>query len=231
MSRKLSKRIKALKEKIDVTKIYSVMDAMDLLQSTTNTKFVESLDAAINLGVDTRKTPIRGSVVLPHGTGKTVRVAAFVQGDNAIAAKEAGADIIGFEDLAADIKNGKMEFDLLVATPDAMPHIGKLGQILGPRGLMPNPKVGTVTTNISEAVKNAKMGQVQYRADKYGIVHCTIGKVNFNLNSLRENLQTLVEALKKAKPNNVKGIYLKKITLSTTMGLGLRLDLNSLSLS
>jgi len=219
--------MKTIKEKADITKFYSVADALELLQSTTGTKFIESVDAAVNLGVDTRKTPIRGSVILPHGTGKTVRVAAFVQGDQATAATKAKADIVGFEDLAENIKKGKIDFDVLIATPDAMPIVGKLGQILGPKGLMPNPKVGTVTTNVSEAVQNAKKGQVRYRADKYGIVHCTIGKVNFKLNSLKENLQILIEALKKAKPHNAKGIYLKKITLSTTMGVGLALDLGS----
>jgi large subunit ribosomal protein L1 len=228
MSRTLSKRTRAIREKIDVTKIYSATEALELLQSNSATKFIESVDAAVNLGVDTRKTPVRGSVLLPHGTGKTVCVAAFVQGENVAAAKKANADIIGFEDLAEDIKKGKIDFDILIASPDAMSHIGKLGQILGPKGLMPNPKVGTVTTNIFEAVKNAKMGQVQYRADKYGIVHSTIGKIDFKLNALKENLQTLVDALKKAKPHNVKGVYLKKITLSTTMGVGLRLDLSSI---
>jgi large subunit ribosomal protein L1 len=230
MTQKLSKRIKAIKEKVDTAKIYPVAEALELLQSTSKTKFIESVDVAVNLGVDTRKTPVRGSVLLPHGTGKTVRVAAFVQGEHAKAATQAKADIVGFEDLASDIKKGKMDFDVLIATPDAMPVIGKLGQILGPKGLMPNPKVGTVTTNVAEAVKNAKMGQVQYRADKFGIVHCTIGKVNFKLNSLKENLQTLIEALKKAKPHNAKGVYLKKITLSTTMGVGLALDLGSVKI-
>jgi len=230
MTLKLSKRIKAIKEKVDTTKIYQASEALELLQSTTKTKFIESVDVAVNLGVDTRKTPVRGSVLLPHGTGKTVRVAAFVQGDQAEAATKAKADIVGFEDLAKDIKKGQIDFDVLIATPDAMPIIGKLGQILGPKGLMPNPKVGTVTTNVAEAVKNAKMGQIRYRADKFGIVHCTIGKANFKLNSLKENLQTLIEALKKAKPHNAKGIYLKKITLSTTMGVGLALDLGSVKI-
>jgi len=230
MTLKLSKRIKAIKEKVDTTKIYQASEALELLQSTTKTKFIESVDVAVNLGVDTRKTPVRGSVLLPHGTGKTVRVAAFVQGDQAEAATKAKADIVGFEDLAKDIKKGQIDFDVLIATPDAMPIIGKLGQILGPKGLMPNPKVGTVTTNVAEAVKNAKKGQIQYRADKFGIVNCTIGKVNFKLNSLKENLQTLIEALKKAKPHNSKGVYLKKITLSTTMGVGLALDLGSVEI-
>lgn len=227
MTRKISKRIKIIKEKIDTTKIYPMVEALELLQSTSKIKFIESVDVAVNLGIDTRKTPVRGSVLLPHGTGKTVRVAAFVQGEHAEAATKAKADIVGFEDLAKDIEKGQINFDVLIATPDAMPIVGKLGQILGPKGLMPNPKVGTVTTNVAEAVKNAKKGQVQYRADKFGIVHCTIGKINFKLNALKENLLVLIEALKKAKPHNVKGIYLKKITLSTTMGVGLALDLGS----
>ena len=229
MSLAISKRMKSLREKVDFAKYYSIAEALELLQSAASVKFVESVDVAVNLGVDTRKTPVRGSVVLPHGTGKTVRVAVFTQGEKATEALEAKADIVGFDDLAATIKKGEIAFDVLIATPDAMPVVGKLGQILGPKGLMPNPKVGTVTANIAEAVKNAKTGQVQYRADKYGIVHCSIGKVNFKLNALSENLQVLMLALHKAKPHNAKGIYLKRVTLSTTMGVGLSIDLGSIS--
>ncbi|MCG8099610.1 MAG: 50S ribosomal protein L1, partial [Candidatus Thiodiazotropha taylori] len=198
----------------------------------SSVKFGESVDVSVNLGVDARKSDqvVRGASVLPHGTGKTVRVAVFAQGANADAAKEAGADVIGFEDLAADIKAGNMDFDVVIASPDAMRVVGQLGQILGPRGLMPNPKVGTVTPNVAEAVQNAKAGQVRYRTDKAGIIHCSIGKVDFEPQKLKENLESLLAALVKAKPSSAKGVYLKKITVSSTMGPGLILDQATLSL-
>jgi large subunit ribosomal protein L1 len=226
-----SKRVKALKAKIERTKNYPVDEALALVKQAATAKFDESIDAAINLGVDPRKSDqvVRGSVVMPRGIGKTVRVAVFAQGANAEAAKAAGADIVGFEDLAADVKAGKMDFDVVIATPDAMRVVGQLGQILGPRGLMPNPKVGTVTPNVAEAVKNAKAGQVQYRTDKAGIIHATIGRASFEPAALRENLTALLEALTKAKPAASKGVYMKKVSVSSTMGIGVRVDQASLA--
>ena len=229
---KLTKRTKAIREKITEGKIYAVDDALQILKDIPATKFVEAVDVSVNLGVDSRKSDqvVRGSTVLPNGTGKTVRVAVFTQGANADAAKEAGADIIGMDDLAAEVKKGNMDFDVVIASPDAMRVVGTLGQILGPRGLMPNPKVGTVTPDVAGAVKNAKSGQVRYRTDKAGIIHCSIGKVDFEVNALRENLQSLLGDLQKAKPSSAKGIYLKKITVSSTMGPGISVDVSSLGL-
>ena len=229
---KLTKRAKVIAEKIEFGKQYSIEDALGLLKEISSVKFPESVDVAVNLGIDPRKSDqvVRGSTVLPNGTGKTVRVAVFAQGANADAAKAAGADIVGFEDLADDIKKGNMDFDVVIATPDAMRVVGQLGQILGPRGLMPNPKVGTVTPDVANAVNNAKAGQVRYRADKGGIIHCTIGKVGFEVSALRENLDALLADLNKAKPSSAKGIYMKKVTVSTTMGPGLAVDKSSLSL-
>lgn len=228
---KLSKRLQAIKQKIDRSKSYPVMDALQLIKETATAKFDESVDVAVNLGIDARKSDqmVRGAVVLPKGTGKSVRVAVFAQGANAEAAKAAGADVIGFEDLAADVKAGKMDFDVVIATPDAMRIVGQLGQILGPRGLMPNPKVGTVTPNVAEAVKNAKAGQVQYRTDKGGIVHCTIGRASFAAEDLKINLSALVDALNKAKPAAAKGVYLRRMSVSSTMGVGVRVDQASLN--
>jgi large subunit ribosomal protein L1 len=228
---KLSKRLQAIKQKIDRSKTYPVQEALQLVKETATAKLDESVDVAVNLGIDARKSDqmVRGSVVLPKGTGKTVRVAVFAQGANVDAAKAAGADIVGFDDLAADVKAGKMDFDVVIATPDAMRVVGQLGQILGPRGLMPNPKVGTVTPNVAEAVKNAKAGQVQYRTDKAGIVHCTIGRASFSPDDLKVNLLALVEALNKAKPASAKGVYMKKLSISSTMGAGIRVDQASLS--
>jgi len=227
----ISKRTKAITAKVDRNKAYSLADALTLVKQTATAKFDESIDVAVNLGIDARKSDqlVRGSVVLPRGTGKTVRIAVFAQGDNVAKAKEAGADIVGFEDLAAEIKAGKMDFDVVIATPDAMRVVGQLGQILGPRGLMPNPKVGTVSANVAEAVKNAKAGQVQYRTDKGGIVQCTIGRASFGEDALKENLLALVDALNKAKPAASKGIYLKKVALSCTMGVGVRVDQSTLT--
>jgi len=227
----ISKRLQAIKEKIDRNKVYPVQEALQLVKETATAKFDESVDVSVNLGIDARKSDqmVRGSVVLPKGTGKTVRVAVFAQGANAEAARAAGADIVGFDDLAADVKAGKMEFDVVIATPDAMRVVGQLGQILGPRGLMPNPKVGTVTPNVAEAVKNAKAGQVQYRTDKGGIVHCTIGRASFSPDDLKVNLLALVEALNKAKPAASKGIYMKRLSVSSTMGVGVRVDQTTLN--
>ncbi len=228
---KLSKRMKAIKDSVDRTKMYPLADALTLVKKNATAKFDESVDVAVNLGIDARKSDqlVRGSVVLPRGTGKSVRVAVFAQGDNAKAALEAGADIVGFDDLAADVKAGKMDFDVVIATPDAMRVVGALGQILGPRGLMPNPKVGTVTPNVAEAVKNAKAGQVQYRTDKGGIVQCTIGRASFGEDALKENLLALVDALNKAKPAASKGVFLKRIAVSSTMGTGVRVDQSTLA--
>jgi large subunit ribosomal protein L1 len=228
---KMTKREKAIKEKLHAGKVYTPEGAFDLLKQVSSVKFVESVDVAINLGVDPRKSDqaVRGATVLPHGTGKTVRVAVFAQGAGAEAAKEAGADIVGMDDLAAKVKAGELNFDVVIASPDAMRVVGQLGQILGPRGLMPNPKVGTVTPDVAGAVRNAKAGQVRYRTDKKGIIHCTIGKVNFEPNALRENLEALLADLRKAKPATSKGIYLKKITVSSTMGPGLPIDQSSLA--
>lgn len=227
---KLGKRAKAIREKVDAEKTYGIAEAFTLLKELSTVKFAESVDVAVNLGVDPRKSDqvVRGSSVLPNGTGKTVRVAVFAQGAQADAAREAGADLVGFEDLAESIKGGSMDFDVVIAAPDAMRVVGALGTILGPRGLMPNPKVGTVTPNVAEAVTNAKAGQVRYRADKGGIVHCTLGKASFEPQALQENLQTLVNDLVKAKPSAAKGVYMQKITVSTTMGPGLTIDHSSL---
>ncbi len=229
---KLSKRKQAINEKIKAGSFYGIDEAIELLKSVPAAKFVESVDVAVNLGVDSRKSDqvVRSSTVLPNGTGKVVRVAVFAQGANADAAKEAGADIVGFDDLADEIKKGNMDFDVVIASPDAMRVVGQLGQILGPRGLMPNPKVGTVTPDVAGAVKNAKAGQVRYRTDKNGIIHCTIGKVSFEGAALRENLIALLTDLQKMKPSSAKGIYLKKITLSTTMGAGVLVEKASLDL-
>lgn len=228
---KITKRAKALNAQVDRSKLYPLSDALALVKKTATAKFDESIDVAVNLGIDARKSDqlVRGSVVLPRGTGKTVRVAVFAQGDNVAKAKEAGADIVGFEDLAAEIKAGKMDFDVVIATPDAMRIVGQLGQILGPRGLMPNPKVGTVSPNVAEAVRNAKAGQVQYRTDKGGIVQCTIGRASFGEDALKENLLALVDALNKAKPAASKGVYMKKMALSSTMGVGVRVDQSTLA--
>lgn len=228
---KLSKRFQGLRSSIDSNMHYSIDEAIELVKKTATAKFDESVDVAINLGVDSRKSDqvIRGSVVLPKGTGKTVRVAVFTQGANVEAAKEAGADVVGFEDLAAEVKAGNLDFDVVIASPDAMRIVGQLGTILGPRGLMPNPKVGTVTPNVSEAVRNAKAGQVQYRTDKAGVVHATIGRASFAAADLRENFNTLLDAVVKAKPAATKGQYLKKIALSSTMGPGVRVDVGSVS--
>jgi large subunit ribosomal protein L1 len=226
----LSKRQKAMQGKVDHNKNYSVAEALKLTKEFATAKFDESVDVAVSLGIDARKSDqlVRGSVVLPAGTGKTVRVAVFAQGEKAEAARAAGADIVGFEDLAAEIKAGNINFDVVIATPDAMRVVGQLGQILGPRGLMPNPKVGTVTMDVTTGVKNAKAGQVQYRTDKGGIVHSTIGRASFDAEKLEQNLKALIEALTKAKPANSKGQYLKKIALSSTMGPGVRVDSSSL---
>ncbi len=228
---KLTKRMKTVRAKVDHNKAYPIDDALKLVKETAVAKFDESVDVAVNLGVDAKKSDqtVRGSVVLPAGTGKKVRIAVFAQGENAKIAQEAGADIVGFEDLAAKVKEGFMDFDVVIATPDAMKVVGGLGQILGPRGLMPNPKVGTVTPKVADAVKNARAGQVQYRTDKAGIVQCTIGRASFAPEQLKSNLLALVEALNKAKPQGTKGIYLKKVSVSSTMGAGVRVDTASLS--
>ena len=227
---KLSKRFKIIREKLEPGKVYPVDEAIQLLKEVPPAKFVESVDVAVNLGVDPRKSDqvVRGSTVLPHGTGKTVRVAVFAQGPAAEAAKEAGADVVGMEDLAESIKGGNLDFDVVIAAPDAMRVVGALGQILGPRGLMPNPKVGTVTPDVAAAVKNAKAGQVRYRTDKAGIIHCSIGKIDFSPEALKENLQALLADLQKAKPAAAKGVYLQKVTLSTTMGPGVPVEFSSL---
>src|SRR5471032_2429024 len=228
---KLTKRQKAIAGKIEAGKSYNFVDAAALLAELSTVKFSESFDVAVNLGVDPRKSDqvVRSATVLPHGTGKTVRVAVFTQGPAAEAALAAGADRVGMDDLAAEMKGGDLNYDVVIASPDAMRVVGQLGQILGPRGLMPNPKVGTVTPNVAEAVKNAKAGQVRYRNDKNGIIHTTIGKLDFDTDKLRENLESLLVALKKAKPSQAKGVYIKKISLSTTMGAGLSVDQSGLS--
>jgi large subunit ribosomal protein L1 len=225
-----SKRYKALRQKVERTHLYPVQDALKLVKDNASAKFNESVDVSLNLGVDAKKSDqaVRGSIVLPQGTGKSVRVAVFAQGDRAQQAKDAGADIVGFEDLANDIKGGKMDFDVVIATPDAMRVVGQLGQILGPRGLMPNPKVGTVTQDVTTAVRNAKAGQVQYRTDKAGIVQCTIGRASFTVEALEENLKALVDAVNRARPATAKGVYLKKVSVSSTMGVGVRVDQASL---
>ena len=227
---KISKRMKALAEKVNKTDSYVAVEAFDLLKSLSKVKFNESIDVSINLGVDPRKSDqvVRGASVLPNGTGKSIRVAVFTQGENATKATEAGADVVGMEDLAAEVKKGNMDFDVVIATPDAMRVVGQLGQILGPKGLMPNPKVGTVATDVAQAVNNAKAGQVRYRVDKAGIVHTTIGKVDFTADSLKQNLETLLVDLKKLKPANAKGVYFKKVTVSSTMGPGIAVDIASL---
>ncbi len=227
---RISKRYEEIKKKADRNKQYLLTDALTIIKETATAKFDESVDVAIKLGIDAKKSDqaVRGSVVLPSGTGKTVRIAVFAQGDKAKEAQEAGADVVGFDDLAADIKSGNLNFDVVIASPDAMRIVGQLGQILGPRGLMPNPKVGTVTPDVAGAVKNAKAGQVQFRADKAGIIHCTIGRASFESNALKQNLVALVEALNKAKPATSKGVYLKKISLSSTMGIGLYVDQTNL---
>jgi len=224
--KKYSKRMTNVRGKVQPAKNYSVDDALKLVKETATAKFDESVDVAVNLGIDAKKSDqtVRGSVVLPAGTGKKVRVAVFAQGDKAKAAEEAGADIVGFDDLAAKIKEGFMDFDVVIASPDAMRVVGQLGQILGPRGLMPNPKVGTVSADVVQAVKNAKAGQVQYRTDKAGIVQCTIGRASFTPEQLKSNLTALIDALNKAKPQGVKGIYLRKVSVSSTMGAGVRID-------
>ncbi|WP_239375230.1 50S ribosomal protein L1 [Snodgrassella gandavensis] len=223
---KLSKRMQAIRAAVEINKLYTIDEALNLVKANATAKFDESIDVSFNLGVDARKSDqvIRGSVVLPKGTGKTVRVAVFTQGANAEAAKAAGADVVGFDDLAAEVKAGNLNFDVVIASPDAMRVVGQLGTILGPRGLMPNPKVGTVTPNVAEAVKNAKAGQVQYRTDKAGIVHATIGRASFEAADLRENFNALLDAIVKAKPAAAKGQYLRKIAVSSTMGAGLRID-------
>jgi len=225
-----SKRVVAMHAKVDRNRTYPVAEALTLVKEIATAKFDESVDAVINLGIDARKSDqlVRGALVLPNGTGKSKRVAVFAQGAAAEAARAAGAEIVGFEDLAEQIKGGMLDFDVAIATPDAMRVVGTLGQILGPRGLMPNPKVGTVTPDVATAVKNAKAGQVQYRTDKAGIVHCTIGRASFTVDALQANLLALVEALNKAKPASTKGIYLKKVSVSSTMGAGVRIDQSNL---
>jgi large subunit ribosomal protein L1 len=226
-----SKRYKSLRGKVEHMKLYPVQEALTIIKNNATAKFNESIDVAINLGIDAKKSDqaVRGSIVLPQGTGKSMRVAVFAQGDRAQAARDAGADIVGFDDLAAEIKGGKLDFDVVIATPDAMRVVGQLGQILGPRGLMPNPKVGTVTQDVTTAVKNAKAGQVQYRTDKAGIVQCTIGRASFTLEALEENFRALVDAVNKARPTSAKGVYLKKVAVSSTMGVGVRVDQASLT--
>ncbi len=227
----ISTRVKCWADKKDSEKFYPLTEALQLLKECSTVKFDESVEVAVNLGIDARKSDqaVRGATVLPKGTGKTVRVAVFAQGEQAEAAKAAGADVVGFEDLAKRMQAGEIDFDVIVATPDAMPVVSKLGKILGPRGLMPNPKVGTVSTDAAQAVVNAKAGQVRYRTDKNGIIHCAIGKVSFEVDALKENLESLLADLNKAKPSSAKGIYLKKISLSTTMGPGIAVDQSSLA--
>ncbi len=227
---KLTKRMRVIREKVDGTKEYGINEAVALLKELATAKFVESVDVAVNLGIDARKSDqnVRGATVLPNGTGRTVRVAVFTQGANAEAAKAAGADLVGMDDLAEQIKKGEMNFDVVIASPDARRVVGQMGQNLGPRGLMPNPKVGTVTPNVAEAVNNAKAGQVRYRNDKNGIIHTTIGKVDFTTEQLKQNLEALLGALKKAKPANSKGQFIKKVSVSTTMGAGVAVDQASL---
>ena len=227
----ISKRRKAFISKVDPKKTYAAAEALKLVKETATAKFDEAIDVAVNLGIDAKKgdQTVRGSVVLPAGTGKKVRVAVFAQGDRAKAAKDAGADIVGMEDLAEQVKAGKIDFDVVIASPDTMRVVGALGQILGPRGLMPNPKVGTVTQDVAGAVKNAKAGQVQYRADKSGIVQCSIGRASFTPEQLRDNLVALLDAVNKSRPSNVKGIYLKKVSVSSTMGPGVRVDTTGMS--
>lgn len=226
----LTKKQKKIREMIEPNKVYTITEAVPLLKQVASEKFVESIDVSVNLGVDARKSDqvVRGATDMPKGIGKTVRVAVFAQGENAEKAKAAGADIVGFEDLGEQIKAGEMNFDVVIATPDAMRIVGQLGQILGPRGLMPNPKVGTVTTNVEAAVNSAKAGQVRYRIDKNGIIHCTVGKVSFSAEDIQENIAALLADLRKAKPASSKGVFLKKLTLSTTMGPGLPIEISSI---
>jgi large subunit ribosomal protein L1 len=226
-----SKRRKAIAARVDRDKVYAALEAMKLVKDTATAKFDESVDVAVNLGIDAKKSDqtVRGAVVLPAGTGKSVRVAVFAQGDRAEAAKAAGADLVGMDDLAEQVKAGKMDFDVVIAAPEAMRVVGQLGQILGPRGLMPNPKVGTVTPDVAGAVKNAKAGQVQFRADKAGVIQCTIGRASFSPEQLRDNLAALVEALNRVRPTNTKGVYLRKLSVSSTMGMGVKIDPSSLS--
>lgn len=228
---KISKRMQVIEKSVIPQKAYLFAEAVEILKQLPPAKFIESVDISVNLGVDARKSDqvVRGAAVLPNGTGKNVRVAVFTQGANADAAKAAGADLIGMDDLAQQIQSGNMDFDVVIASPDAMGVVGRLGQVLGPRGLMPNPKVGTVTMDVATAVKNAKGGQVRFRSDKNGIVHCSIGKLDFSANALKENLEALLDNLRKVKPSTAKGIYIKKITVSTTMGPGLMVDQASLS--
>src|SRR3954465_9364405 len=231
MTTTISKRRKSMSSKVDRAKAYAALEALKIVKETATAKFDESVDVAVNLGIDAKKSDqtVRGSVVLPAGTGKEVRVAVFAQGDKAKAAEDAGADIVGFEDLAAKIKEGFMDFDVVIASPDAMRVVGQLGQILGPRGLMPNPKVGTVSADVVQAVKNAKAGQVQYRTDKAGIVQCTIGRASFTVEALAQNFRVLVDAVNKARPASAKGVFLKKVSVSSTMGVGVRVDQSSLT--
>ncbi|HMQ13763.1 MAG TPA: 50S ribosomal protein L1 [Candidatus Competibacter phosphatis] len=228
---KLSKRMQAIRAKLTPGKFHPIEEAFELLKELPGAKFRESVDVAVNLGVDPRKSDqvVRSATVLPHGTGKTVRVAVFAQGTNADAAHAAGADVVGFEDLAESVKAGNLDFDVVIAAPDAMRIVGQLGKILGPRGLMPNPKVGTVTPDVAGAIRNAKAGQVRYRTDKAGIIHCTIGKLDFASDQLRENLQALLHDLQKIKPATSKGVYIRRVTVSTTMGPGLAVDQTTLS--
>ena len=230
---KLSKRVQAVRAKVDRTRVYPLTDALALVKECAVAKFDESVDVAVNLGIDARKSDqlVRGSVVLPAGTGKSVRVAVFAQGEKAEAARAAGADIVGFEDLAEQIKGGVIDFDMCIATPDAMRVVGQLGQVLGPRGLMPNPKVGTVTPDVATAVRNARAGQVQYRTDKAGIIHATIGRASFENTALESNVRALVEALTRARPASAKGIYLRKVAVSSTMGVGVKVDTASIAAS
>jgi large subunit ribosomal protein L1 len=227
----ISKRRKAMTGKVDHAKAYAVLDAMQLVKQTATAKFDEAVDVSINLGIDAKKSDqtVRGSVVLPAGTGKQVRVAVFAPGEKGQAAKAAGAEIVGMEDLAESIKQGKLDFDVVIAAPEAMRVVGQLGQILGPRGLMPNPKVGTVTPDVAGAVKNAKAGQVQFRADKAGVVQCTIGRASFSPEQLRDNLAALLDALNRSRPSNTKGVFLRKVSVSSTMGLGVKVDASSVA--
>ena len=226
----ISKRLKEIADKVDRDKLYEVKDGLSLVKETAKAKFDESIDVSVNLGIDAKKSDqlVRGALVLPNGTGKTKRVAVLAQGDAAAAAKKAGADIVGYDDLVDSIKKGDLNFDVLIATPDSMKVIGALGQILGPKGLMPNPKVGTVTNDTAKAVQDAKGGQVQYRTDKAGIIHCTIGKASFSVDQLQGNLSALVDAINKARPTGAKGIFIRKVSVSSTMGVGIRLDQSGL---
>lgn len=228
---KISKRVEAVRTKVDRARTYTADEALALAKECATAKFTESVDVAVQLGIDAKKSDqiVRGSIVLPAGTGKTARVAVFAQGEKAEQAKAAGAEIVGMDDLAASIKAGQMDFDIVIASPDAMRLVGQLGQILGPRGLMPNPKVGTVTPDVATAVKNAKAGQIQYRTDKAGIIHCTIGQSSFEVSALKSNLVALIEALQRAKPASSKGVYLRKVAVSTTMGPGIRVETQSLT--